>query len=190
MKDLGIPQTSQRQNTGAGSAGDAPPKDHLGRIEFARLGRTGEYQLSCAQLVPQSRDKVFEFFSDAFQLEALTPPWLNFEVLTPRSIAMSQGQLIDYRLRLHYVPLRWQSRIDVWEPPFRFVDMQTRGPYKRWHHEHTFEEVEGGTLCRDVVHYSVPGGWLIERFFVRPDLLKIFTYRRDRLPQLLADFVS
>jgi ligand-binding SRPBCC domain-containing protein len=159
-----------------------------GRIEFTRVGR-GDFQLFCEQLVPQRRDQVFEFFSDAFQLEALTPPWLNFEVLTPRPIPMAGGRLIDYRLRLHGIPMRWQSRIDVWEPPVRFVDMQTRGPYKKWRHEHVFEEVNGGTMCRDIVRYSVPGGWLVERFLVRPDLLKIFTYRRDRLPQLLTEFV-
>lgn len=163
--------------------------NHQEGITFTRAANGG-FRLSCEQWVPQQRDKVFEFFSDAFQLEALTPPWLNFVVLTPRPIQMSAGRLIDYRLRLHGIPLRWQSRIDTWEPPVRFVDMQTRGPYKRWHHEHVFEEVDGGTLCRDVIHYSVPGGWLVERFLVRPDLLKIFTYRRNQLPQLLTRFVA
>lgn len=140
--------------------------------------------------MPYRVDQVFDFFSDAFQLEALTPPWLNFEVLTPRPIVMAAGRLIDYRLRLHGIPLQWQSRIYVWEPPVRFVDMQTKGPYRSWHHEHIFEECDAGTLCRDLVRYSVPGGWLVDWFLVRPDLLKIFSYRRDRFPQLLTKFVA
>lgn len=157
-----------------------------GPLDFARTSQ-GEFRLSCAQWVPQPRETVFAFFADAFGLEALTPPWLNFHVLTPRPIEMAAGRLIDYRLKLHGVPLRWQSRIEVWEPPLRFVDAQVRGPYRRWHHEHRFEEVDGGTLCRDVVHYAVPGGWLIDALLVRPDLQRIFAYRQAKLRELLAD---
>ena len=86
-------------------------------------------------------------------------------------------------MRLHGVPVRWQSRIVVWEPPLRFVDEQIRGPYRRWRHEHVFEEVVGGTICRDIVDYAVPGGWLIERLFVRNNLLKIFEFRQRMLEQ-------
>ena len=144
------------------------------------------FRLEAIQLLSQPRDVVFEFFSDAFQLETLTPPWLNFCVLTPAPIRIAAGTLIDYRLRLHGVPIRWQSRICVWEPPFRFVDEQTRGPYRRWHHEHTFEPVDGGTLCRDIVDYAVPGGRLIDAIFIRHDLRKIFLFRLRRLAELLA----
>jgi ligand-binding SRPBCC domain-containing protein len=94
--------------------------------------------------------------------------------------------LIDYRLRLHGIPLRWQSRIEVWDPPHRFVDVQTRGPYRHWRHEHLFEAARGGTICRDIVDYEVPGGWLIERLFVRPDVARIFKFRQRRLEQLFA----
>jgi ligand-binding SRPBCC domain-containing protein len=154
------------------------------QMDFAPVGR-GEFRLVCEQFVPHFRQVVFDFFSDAFGLEELTPPWLNFHVMTPRPITMREGLLIDYRLRLHGIPLRWQSRIDAWEPPFRFVDVQVRGPYRRWHHEHVFAEVAGGTLCRDIVHYAVPGGALIEKLLVRPDLRKIFAYRQARLRELL-----
>jgi ligand-binding SRPBCC domain-containing protein len=78
------------------------------------------------------------------------------------------------------LPLRWQSRIAAWQPPARFVDEQTRGPYIKWVHEHTFEATGGGTLCRDTVHYVVPGGPLaplIHRAFVKRDLNRIFGYR-------------
>lgn len=134
--------------------------------------------------VPQA--DVFDFFADAFQLEAITPPWLSFHVLTPAPIALSEGALIDYRLKLHGLPIRWRSRISVWQPRDRFVDEQVRGPYRFWRHEHTFREHDGGTLCRDVVHYDVPGGSLIHRLFVERDVRRIFEYRRQRLPELLA----
>ena len=101
----------------------------------------------------------------------------------PRPIHIRQGTTIDYQLRLHSVPVRWQSRIVIWDPPLRFVDEQVRGPYRRWRHEHVFEEVEAGTICRDLVDYAVPGGWLIERLFARNDLRKIFEFRQRMLEQ-------
>ncbi len=151
---------------------------------------TGGFRLQAQQWVPQPREQVFALFSDAFQLEALTPPWLKFAVLTPGPIAIAAGTLIDYRLRLHGVPIRWQSRISVWEPPVRFVVEQTRGPYRRWHHEHVFEEVDGGTLCRDIVDYRPLGGWLANSLLVRRDLLKVFAYRQRQLGQLLATMMG
>jgi ligand-binding SRPBCC domain-containing protein len=144
------------------------------------------FRLHTEFVLPQVREDVFRFFADAFQLETLTPPWLNFAVLTPAPIDICAGTLIDYRLRLHGVPIRWRTRISMWEPPFRFVDEQLRGPYRRWRHEHTFESIDGGTLCRDVVDYAVPFGRLIERFFVRGELIRIFSYRQNRLRELFA----
>ena len=165
----------------------APPGPPA-RIEASELrigpSPTGVgYRLESSQWLPRPRAEVFPFFSDAFNLQALTPDYLHFEILTPQPIEMATGLLIDYRLRLRGIPIRWQSRIAIWEPPFRFVDEQMRGPYRRWYHEHTFEEVDGGTLCRDIVDYEVHGGPLIERLFVRPDLRGIFTYRRARLAE-------
>lgn len=141
-------------------------------------------RLEAELFLPQSRERLFEFFSDAFQLESLTPPLLKFSVVTPPPIHIAAGTLIDYRLRVHGVPLRWQSRIDVWEPPHRFVDLQTRGPYRLWRHEHSFEEVDGGVLCRDVVDYAPWGGRLIDRLLVRRDLRAIFAYRANKLREL------
>jgi len=129
---------------------------------------------------------VFPFFADAFNLERITPPLLRFRVVTPRPIAMREGTRIDYRLRIHGVPVRWQSEITVWEPPFRFVDEQRRGPYQLWSHEHTFVERDGGTLCRDVVTYAAPGGPLVHRLLVGPDVRKIFAYRREALAGLFG----
>ena len=96
------------------------------------------------------------------------------------------GSRIDYRLRLHGIPLRWQSEITVWEPPFRFVDVQIRGPYRAWIHEHSFEPRDGATLMRDYVQYAVRGGPLVRRLFVGPDLDRIFMYRRCRLETLFG----
>jgi ligand-binding SRPBCC domain-containing protein len=145
------------------------------------------YRLQTTQILPAERERVFDFFSDAFQLETLTPKWLHFSVLTPPPIQIERGTLIAYRLRLHGIPIRWQSVISTWEPPFRFVDEQTRGPYRRWHHEHRFEAVDGGTLCRDIVDYDVHGGALINALVVRRDLLRIFRFRQDNLRELFAN---
>lgn len=129
-------------------------------------------------------EDVFSFFADAHNLEQLTPPWLRFEILTPAPIDMHAGALIDYRLRIRGVPVRWQTEIAVWEPPHRFVDRQLRGPYKLWHHEHTFEKIDGGTAIRDVVDYRGPGWFLeplINRLLVKPDVDRIFAYRHRQL---------
>jgi ligand-binding SRPBCC domain-containing protein len=143
-------------------------------------------RLEATQFLPYPREVVFQFFADAFQLEMITPPWLRFVVLTPAPITMRLGLRIDYRLRLHGVPVRWQSAISAWEPPTRFVDEQIRGPYRRWHHEHRFEGVDGGTLCRDIVDYQVPGGPIVDRLFVRRDLRRIFRFRQRKLAALFV----
>ena len=136
--------------------------------------------------LPRPRPEVFAFFAEARNLEAITPPWLKFEVLTPAPIAMRAGTLIDYRLRLHGFPIRWRTEITLWEPPVRFADTQLRGPYRLWEHTHTFVEKDGGTLCRDEVRYAVPGGALIERLFVRRDVERIFAHRQEVMRRLLG----
>lgn len=136
--------------------------------------------------LPVPRDKVFPFFADAANLETITPPWLRFRILTPPPIEMHEGTLIDYRLRIHGVPIRWRTRISVWEPPRRFVDEQLRGPYRQWIHEHTFEPKDGGTLVRDHVRYAVPADWLLHRWLVRPDIERIFAYRSEVLRRLFG----
>lgn len=127
------------------------------------------------------RDEVFRFFSKAENLEALTPPWVHFSILTPLPIEMREGALIDYRLKIHGFPLRWRTEISTWDPPLRFVDRQLRGPYRSWVHTHTFREIEGGTLVSDRVEYSVWGGSVVNRLFVRGDVERIFSYRRQAL---------
>lgn len=153
-------------------------------IQIRRVPEQSVFRLEARQWLPVPRKRMFEFFSDAYQLETLTPPWLNFSVLTPAPIEMREGALIDYKLRLRGIPLTWQSRISVWDPPHRFVDEQLRGPYRLWYHQHILEDHDSGTLCHDIVDYRVPGGWLIHQLLVRRDLIKIFTYRQNILQQL------
>lgn len=139
------------------------------------------FHLEAELWLPVPLGEVFPFFADAGNLEKITPPWLKFEIVTPRPIAMKAGAIIDYRIGLRGLPMRWRSEISVWAPPYRFVDRQLRGPYRQWVHEHTFDERDGGTLCTDRVDYAVLGGALIERLFVRPDVRRIFEHRTAAL---------
>lgn len=136
--------------------------------------------------LPAQREKVFGFFSSAENLEAITPEFLRFEILSPLPIVMGVGALIDYRLRLRGFPVRWKTEITAWDPPFRFVDEQKRGPYRLWIHEHQFKDHDGGTLCIDDVRYAVPGGSLVERWFVRRDVQRIFDFRSERLREIFT----
>ncbi len=127
--------------------------------------------------MPRPHAEVFAFFADAANLQRITPPWMDFRIVTPLPIAMRSGALIDYRLRIHGVPIGWRSEITIWDPPHVFVDEQRRGPYRRWVHTHRFRPVAGGTQVEDDVVFSAPGGWLIERLVVRREVRAIFEYR-------------
>jgi len=145
-----------------------------------------EFKMQTELWLPRPRHEVFPFFADARNLEALTPPWLKFEVLTPAPIAMRPGTLIDYRIRVHGLPIRWRTEIVEWQPPHQLVDVQLRGPYTLWHHTHTFMERDGGTLCLDCVRYRPRGGTLIDWLFVRRDVERIFQFRQQRMQELLG----
>jgi len=145
-----------------------------------------EFHLHTELWLPRPRHEVFPFFGEARNLETLTPPWLKFEVLTPAPIIMRPGTLIDYRIKIHGIPIRWRTEITEWDPPHRFVDNQLSGPYSLWHHTHTFEEKEGGTLCTDDVRYWPRGGALMNWLFVRRDVDRIFAYRRQRLLEIFT----
>ena len=129
------------------------------------------------QRLPGTPADVFPFFAEAANLEAITPPWLHFRIVTAQPVEMREGALIEYRLRLRGIPLRWRTRIDVWEPGVRFVDRQLSGPYRLWHHTHEFEaDGPGHTLMRDTVRYEVPLGRLAHPLVTR-DLDRIFDFR-------------
>jgi ligand-binding SRPBCC domain-containing protein len=142
------------------------------------------------QRLPGPPADVFPFFADARNLEAITPPLLRFEVVTPEPIEMGVGTFLQYRLRLHGVPATWHTTIQAWDPPHRFVDVQVRGPYALWHHTHTFEATaDGDTLMRDVVRYAIGFGALGEiahRALVRRDVEAIFDFRAREVPRLIA----
>lgn len=141
------------------------------------------------QFVPRSRHEVFEFFSAAENLEAITPDFLQFHILTPRPIVMRPGLLIDYTLKLFGIRFHWQTKITEFEPESHFVDIQLRGPYRRWHHRHEFQEVAGGTLVIDTVDYEMPFGplgRLVHRLSVRRSLRQIFDYRAQKIAQVFG----
>jgi len=145
-----------------------------------------EFTFQTELWLPRPRNEVFPFFAEARNLESITPPWLKFEVLTPAPIVMRAGTLIDYRIRFHGIPICWRTEIVQWDTPQRFVDVQLRGPYTLWRHTHTFEERDGGTLCRDDVRYRPRGGVLMNWLFVRGDVERIFAFRSKRLAEMFC----
>ena len=154
---------------------------------------SGHHVLRREQRLPGPPAAVFPFFADAGNLEAITPDWLAFRIVTPRPIDMRDGALIEYRLRLHGVPVSWLTRIEEWDTDParpRFVDMQLKGPYGLWHHTHEFEpDGAGGTLMRDTVRYALPFGPLGEiarRLFVARDLEAIFDFRTEQVARALT----
>lgn len=148
-----------------------------------------ERRFSSAIWIPVPVEKAFAFFSKAENLNKLTPPWLHFEILTELPVEMRNGTLLDYRLKLHGIPVKWKTQIVQWNPPFQFVDLQLRGPYRKWVHTHTFVEKDNGTVVEDLVNYSVPGFFLeplIHKYFIEPDISRIFEYRRSQLSEIFG----
>lgn len=168
----------------ATSAGKAEPERFHGPVE----GRRGTYELSCRQVVERPLAEVFAFFSEARNLELLTPPWLSFRIVEAPS-TLEAGSLIHYRLRLASIPVTWTSEIGEWCPPHSFSDIQRRGPYSLWEHTHRFTELDGSTKLLDRVLYRPPGGPLaplVRAAFVRRQLERIFDYRAARVAELFS----
>lgn len=147
----------------------------------------GSVKLRREQFIPLPVAKVFPFFSDAKNLEILTPPWMHFRVVGKTTPEIDEGTLINYRLRVFGVGLSWQSRIECWQPGRMFVDRQIVGPYRHWYHRHTFRAVEGGTLMTDEVEYRLPlgrlGRWLAGPW-VQRDLKRIFDFRARKVEEI------
>ena len=139
------------------------------------------------QWIPRPIDEVFAFFSDARNLEEITPSWLGFRILTSGPIRIAEGTRIRYRLRLHGIPAGWETEIRRWKPPDRFVDVQLRGPYQLWHHTHRFEPKDGGTIMTDIVRYRLPLGMigrLAHRLKVSRDVERIFDCRAQCIQEI------
>ncbi|HEX3745621.1 MAG TPA: SRPBCC family protein [Bryobacteraceae bacterium] len=145
------------------------------------------HTLRSEQQIPRPVGEVFAFFSDAHNLEEITPPWLGFRTLTPGPIQLARGTRIRYRLGLHGIPVGWTTEIRRWEPPWRFIDVQLRGPYRLWHHTHRFEPWGNGTRMTDIVRYRLPFGplgRLVNALFVRRDVERIFAFRHRRVAEI------
>jgi ligand-binding SRPBCC domain-containing protein len=148
-----------------------------------------EFELRARQWVPRPLDDVFPFFADPFNLERITPAFLRFHLRRRSTAAVEEGTVLTYTLRLHGIPVLWRSRIEEWQPPHRFVDVQTAGPYARWHHAHDFEEERGGTLLRDTVRYRLHCNPLARTpllSWVHGDVKRIFEYRQSIIESIFG----
>jgi len=155
-------------------------------LEAVQGGAMTIRELRFESEVAAPRARVFDFFSDASNLVPLTPPWVQVEWMGERQPTMRAGLEVKYRVRLRGISFRWRGTITVWDPPNRFVDVQRRGPYRFWEHEHRFEETARGTRVVDHVRYAVWGGGWVDRWKVRPELERMFRYRQEVLPRLLG----
>ena len=147
------------------------------------------YHLDRSLFIPRPRADVFGFFAKTENLEEITPAFLQFHILTPQPIEMKAGTLIDYKLRLHGIPLRWRTRIEAFDPISSFTDSQLSGPYRRWVHRHDFTDAPGGTNMRDRVDYELsfaPIGDLVHTLFVRRSVEQIFDHRNATILKLFA----
>jgi ligand-binding SRPBCC domain-containing protein len=147
------------------------------------------WRLRCAQWVPSPVAAVFPFFASARNLERLTPDFLHFRIRRAPETSLYAGALIDYRLRLHGVPVWWRTRIDEWTPGERFVDRQVRGPFRRWHHCHEFRTDGAGTLITDTVDFDLYCRWLFKTpalGWIESDLRSIFEHRRRQVTAIFG----
>jgi len=148
-----------------------------------------EKEMKVEQQIDLPIHDVFDFFSRAENLQRITPPLLDFKIVSPLPIEMKAGTLIDYRLKVRGFPMRWRTLIEKWEPPYCFVDTQLKGPYSLWHHTHEFEALgPNSTMIRDTVRYRLPLGplgLLAHKLVVQNDIRKIFDFRLSEVPKLL-----
>ena len=151
------------------------------------------YKIETSQYIKRSLTKVFDYFSRPENLAEITPSDLNFRILTPQPLEMKQGTIIDYTITLFKIPVHWRTLITTYEPPFKFVDEQIKGPYSLWHHTHFFKEVPGGVEIHDTVCYSIPFGFfgrLLHAIWIKKDLEYIFEYRKNVINEIFSKGVA
>ena len=150
-----------------------------------------KYSIEFEQFINLPIQDVFLFFSQPKNLSLITPPRLKFNILTPEPIQMNEGQLIDYTLTIMYIiNIRWTTLITMYQEPNIFIDQQLKGPYSLWHHTHTFEEKDGGTLIKDQVIYGIPFGWFgrfLNFVYIKHDINSIFKYRHQILNKIFSE---
>ncbi len=147
------------------------------------------YELSDHFIVKSDLDRTWDFFSKAENLPRITPTWMKFKIVTPGPIDIKQDSILDYEIRWMGIPLRWRTRILDWSPPRQFIDLQLRGPYSLWHHQHTFTATDEGTVCTDRVTYRVPVpvvGRVMNSLMVKRQLISIFEFRRKVIAEELG----
>jgi ligand-binding SRPBCC domain-containing protein len=152
----------------------------------------GLHLLRRAQVIPASIEQCWAFFSDPRNLAKITPPALDFRIVSDLPPTIRAGMLIEYRVRpLFGIPMTWVSEITHVDGPRFFIDEQRIGPYAIWHHEHTFRELDGGrTEISDAVQYAPPFGLLgelVHPFFIAPELAKIFAFREKAVREIFGD---
>jgi ligand-binding SRPBCC domain-containing protein len=149
------------------------------------------YKIEYDQFIDLPIEDVFNFFSKPENLSLITPPRMNFEIMTPQPLEMKEGQLVDYALTIAYIiKLRWRTLITKYESPHIFIDQQIKGPYSLWHHTHTFEEKDGGTIIKDSVVYAIPFGWLgrfVHAIYIKYDIQSIFKHRKKILTKIFEN---
>ncbi len=146
------------------------------------------YKLRREQWIPRPLPEVFEFFSRPENLKKITPPWMKFRIVTPRPIRIEPGARIAYTLRVWGIPLKWLTEIERWNPPFEFIHVQAKGPYRLRRHTHRFFVHESGTTIMDDVEYGLPFGLFgrLAHFQVARDVAEIFDYRERQVKRLIA----
>jgi ligand-binding SRPBCC domain-containing protein len=145
----------------------------------------GRFHLSASQLVPVGKEQAFRFFEDPRNLSRIIPDWVNFHVRNEGSAtAVKKNAEFNYSLTWLGIPLRWRSRITVYDPPERFTDIQVKGPYSSWEHTHLLEETPGGTLMKDEVFYKIPVIAVpVHGFIIKKQLEEIFRYRAEKIEE-------
>lgn len=146
------------------------------------------YQLKRTQLIRTDFQTCWDYFSAPGNLHVITPDYIDFRVHTAVPEKLYEGLIIRYTIRpILGIPLTWISEIKTWREDRYFIDEQRRGPYKLWHHEHHFREVEGGVEMTDVITYLMPFGVfgrLVHWLFIRRQLERIFDYRCQKADEL------